>query len=377
MKILKTSVYILAIFAFSYIDSHSQARRSIIEKTKNDPRGKPELTVCSQNLNNFGDLKDMTQRFKNYSREKRTEKIDNLIARFRKANCDIIAVQELIGQRQERYESALRELAAIMNQRTGRSFSWVIGTGKDVYSRVAYLIAKDRAKLLHTVSYSRLELPRIDPRDRPTKFLRAPLEIQVQTKPRDNSTPKVVRIINVHFKSKSGGSRDPARLDWELTRMEMAEALRKIVNSRHEDALDSPSLPLLLVGDRNSFHDSASAKILNGVITLDDFKNHKFKKRIQKSKCRVGSKGTPMCYPGVTKPQKLFSVLLNDPQASLAGGTHYYRGKRNWLDDILIDRSSMIHARAKPYVEGDYSSGVVFEPRYASDHALAWVKLNW
>jgi hypothetical protein len=215
-----------------------------------------------------------------------------------------------------------------------------------------------------------VELPKLDPKQRQRLFARGPFELQLQVQSADETYSKKITLVNFHFKSQSTrGGLDPAGLHFEPYRMEMSEALRRIVEVRHADSLKNGETVLLLLGDRNSHRDSASARILEGTLRLSDFKND--------GACRLSSRGTPLCRPGTGRPQELFSVLTTNPLTRGLKGTIRYDGVYSWIDDILLPAESLPFAWETPDVEGQYSSGVVYEPENASDHALIWVSLNW
>ncbi|MCB0318529.1 MAG: hypothetical protein KDD56_07210 [Bdellovibrionales bacterium] len=335
---------------------------------EDDPRGEPELTICSQNLQNFGTYAVYSSRLGG-DQDDYKSKLRDLVQRFAKTKCDLIAVQELVGRGSEETEKGIKTLASAMAAITGRVWNFEVGPSNDPVSKVAYLIAADRGKIINSISYSRVELPKLNEKQKPRRFVRGPFEIQVQVNGRGGSNSKIVNLITFHFKSKRSGTGDPADLEWETYRMEMAEALRRVVESRHADSFSSGSTILVLLGDRNSNFDSASAKILEGTLKLSHFQGT--------APCRLGTRGVPFCQAKSSDPQKLFSVLTEDPQTKYKVGTYKYKGVYSWLDDILLPAESLPFAWQNYANEGDYDSGVHYLPAGGSDHALAWVRLNW
>jgi hypothetical protein len=73
----------------------------------------------------------------------------------------------------------------------------------------------------------------------------------------------------------------------------------------------------------------------------------------------------------------LFSVLTSNPATKGLPGTFTFKDEYSWLDDILLPAESLPFAWETAVSEGRYSSGVMYTPKDASDHALVWVKLNW
>ena len=333
-----------------------------------DPRGEPQLTVCSQNLNNYGFFHTTAGRL-NISEEAYQIKERALAERIVKTGCDVVAVQEVFAPNEEAGREVLRQLAKRLRFSGGRIFDVSAGSSNDDNIRNGFLLAKDRAEIINTLSYSKVELPKISDKQKPRFFLRSPYEIQIAVKPRELGSPKTVTLINIHFKSKSGSGKDPTELEWETYRMEMSEAVRRIVEVRHRGSIARGDNLLLVVGDRNSHFDTASSKILEGSLTLADFKMDSY--------CRLSKRGTPLCQPGASSSQVLFSVLTENPRTKMLPGTYRYRNIFSWIDDILMPVESLPFAWAQYDTAGEYDSGVVYEPAEASDHAMVYVRLYW
>lgn len=334
-----------------------------------DPRGPSELTICSQNLANFGAIDDVKIKVVKATPESLQEKKVALVERFKEVGCDVIAVQEIVSDSEIEAIEVLNELAEELKSSTNRFFEGRSGTSNDRKLRLGYLVAKDRAEILNMMSYSQIELPRLLENEKIRFFSRGPLEMQLNVKGRNGSGSKILTLVNFHFKSKWGAKDDPAALEWETYRLEMAEALRTVVENRHARAFASGDTLLAVVGDRNSNFDSASAKVLEGTLTIKNFQ--------EKGACRLSKRGAPLCQAGAALPQRLFSVLLSDPQTKVQHGTFVYKGEFSWLDEILMPAETLRFAWAKFDEEGDYDSGIKREPYKASDHAMVYVRLNW
>ncbi len=343
---------------------------SKIVAPEQDSRGKPDLTVCSQNLKLFGTLGVMQRRDAKLTAKTYALKKQELVERFIAAKCDVIGVQEVVGGNPTETEAAMKELVDELRGQTNRFFQYRVAPPAEGKMTIGFLVAMDRAEILNTLSYSRVELPRIQKKQRPRVFSRTPLEIQLAVKSRDGDVVKNVSVINFHFKSKRGGEDDPTGLEWETYRMEMAEALRRIVELRHKDAFASGRSILLLLGDRNSNFDVATARILEGSLTLGSFSEN--------GSCRLSKRAVPLCKSGAELPRRLFSVLTTDDDGLTSRpGTFEYRGEYSWLDEIAVPAETLPYAWRTPFSEGDYDSGVIYEPKGASDHALVYVRLNW
>ena len=360
------SVILALLLSVSF--SEAQSRTNTLNPGE-DPRGKPELTLCSQNLENYGLPEVAMRRDSSLGMADFEAKENAIVRRIVKTGCDVIAVQEVLGSDEEQAKAGLKRLATALRARTNRTFDIKVSLSNDQISRVGFLVAKDRAEIANAVSYARVELPKISEKQKPRFFARGPLEVQLLVKPREGSAPKTVTLVTFHFKSKAGGKDDPARLEWETYRMEMAEALRRIVDNRHAQSYAQGDTILALLGDRNSNFDVASAKILEGQLALSQFQ--------EEGVCRLSKRGVALCQAGAALPQRLFSVLTTDPIIGKQAGTHTYKGQYSWLDDIIMPHASLPFAWKDFASEGEYDAGVVYEPKEASDHALTYVRLNW
>ncbi len=346
-----------------------RAKKTPIPVPGGDPRGQPDLVVCSQNLKLFASFQSMSVSKVGYSRSKHEAKLRDLAARFSSVSCDVIAVQEVMAKNATEGEQALGELAEALRKRTNRFFKAVAASPKDGQMTNGFLVATDRAAVLQSVPYGRVELPRISKKQRPRLFSRPPLEVQLSVRARESDSVKIVSLVNFHFKSKRGAQDDPAGMEWETYRMEMSEALRQIVETRHKDAFASGESILLLLGDRNSNFDVASARILEGSLSLSSF--------AEKGPCRMSKRGLPLCRVETDFPRKLFSVISSNKTLQSYPGTFVYKGEYSWLDDILMPAESLRYAWRTAYSEGEFNSGIISKPKDASDHSMVYVKLNW
>lgn len=351
------------VLIFMTLSSFAQSRSMLNDPL--DPRGEVEAVICSQNLQNFGTQREMAMRLGGITKDFFESKLDYLATRL--ARCDIIGVQELLGSTDEAAKDGALLLAHALRVKTGRIYDFVLSAPAE--TRVGLFYAKDRAELLSSLPYKNIELPKLVPERRPEVFHRAPLEVQLTIFGKGESLSRNIVLIIYHFKSKAGGRSDPTGLQYEVARMEAAEALRRIVQGRFRESLASAENPVLLLGDRNSDFDSASARILEGRVRLEEFMND--------APCRLSKQGVPLCQGGVDRPQILFSVISNDPEARGVGGTYSYKGKKSFIDDILLPGAALPLAWEKFDRSLNYSSGVVSEPDGASDHSLVWVGLNW
>jgi predicted extracellular nuclease len=319
-----------------------------------------QLTVCSQNLENLGSIELMRGRNLLVTHKSRDKKIAGIVERMAKLDCDVIAMQELLGSQIDGTATA-EELAERLTKRTKRKYAVSVGVSNDPSSGVGYLYATDTLRLVDAHAYRDVSLPKLTFYQRLRRFIRAPYEIGFEILSEYHDI-KFIRLINFHFKSKSArSSQDMLGLHFEDWRMESAEALREIAR----DVVKSSEVVVLL-GDRNSGHDSASARILEGQLALSDFQ----KPTSDPVRCKIGSDGVPLCLLGTGQASRFKSVLTD----GMSKGSYVYKGRVSWLDDILIPVEQLKYVGKDGYSRS-YLSGVLSEP-VASDHAMVYVKLE-
>lgn len=348
--------------------SQANDRTNILSQER-DSRGLPEVVLCSQNLENFGELALMKRREEVETEEERAAKINALIKRFHKAGCTIIAVQEVLGANEKKAHDALKELAARLQFLTNKTYVTYVGPSNDRISRVGFIVEQEGIEFNGLTSYANVELPKISGSQEPRLFARGPLQLRLVISGKEQSASRELTVITFHFKSQAFNSADGADLSWETYRMEMAEALRRVVVQKNEDLLKGDGNLLVLLGDRNSHFDSATARLLTGELILSRFQGE--------APCRLNKRGVPLCKPGAALPPILTSVLTNDPQTFQTPGTYLYGNTFSWLDEILLPVTNLQFAYEKQGIEGDYDSGVIREFPEASDHGLVYLKLNW
>ena len=316
------------------------------------------LTVCSQNLARFG------EKNKKQNDAQKAKQLSYLVGRMRNAECDVVAVQEVIGDTKLTAANNLKQIAEALSERTGRSFVAIVGDGRDKFIRNGYLIDQDLLKILEVVSYDRDALPRYRNLAPPNFFERAPFGVLLRPIKRIKGS-KQIYLINNHFKSKAFAHKDPSGLEFELLRMQEAEAVREIVDKQLSK--DQRDAVVVVLGDRNSGIDSASSAIIEGEYFLKDFMSEN---------CLVEQNGHPRCVAAgapLRILRGLFEFREQQFPGKYRGGSYRYRGHEEYLDEIFLrtselDRVSDKHGKVRIGTEGDYFKG--------SDHKLVWADIG-
>ena len=323
-------------------------------------------TICSQNLERYGFQSLFMRANPGNSPETFLIKQKALVSRIKDGRCDIVAVQEVLGSNSREAEQGILTLASALGEATGRVFRGFAGRTNDKSITVGFLVADDAFFVEKVVSYDDDELPKLSERQKPRFFVRLPLEVVL----RSRKTNRPVHAVTFHLKSRSGGMKDPAGFMWETVRMESAEKLRALVMQHNRESF-LPGGPLLFVlGDRNSDGREASGEILSGSLHLSSFQS-------PDPVCQLSKGALPVCRPQSGRFKKdLFSVFTGDPDMIDVPGTHWYRKKASWLDDILVSGPTLEYVQEEPSREGDYDSGIITGSGEASDHALVFVRFK-
>ena len=169
----------------------------------------------------------------------------------------------------------------------------------------------------------------------------------------------------MHLKSKHKGWKDPSNTEFEISRMEMAEALREIVKKEQQRL--GEKVIFVVLGDRNSTPETASAKILSGELRLKDF---------LKKRCRLDKKNELEC-KNTPKHQRvllpLFETRKKRNPRDYKGGSYRYKRKMTLIDEILIEPED-ISLLTRP--SGSLAIGFEGDFYRGSDHRLLWAQFQ-
>lgn len=324
------------------------------------PRGDPELRFCSQNLQRLGEKRSER---KSARQQAPAAKLEALATRFVEAQCEIIAVQEIFGERRADAEHQLGELVRVLTKRTGRGYLFYLGSAPFDVIRNGFIVPKDTHIQPRFTDYQELDLPRLERRGAARSWSRSPVSLTVKLK--GESGERSVFLLNYHLKSKSHGFKDPTRTEFEVTRMEQAAWVHQLALNELSK-LGGRAIGILL-GDRNSDSGSASAQIIAGELTLTDFRDG--------GGCRLERSARVECNQGSARSSSFVPLLsLSERETGRELSTYAYRGSRQILDEILIEREELSLSRDGA---GRLAVGVVGDFKDGSDHLLAWTELNW
>lgn len=363
------------------------------------PCGAGGVTICTQNLWNYGVAEDV-QRLRRSETSLRKVRSDlerqerGLLARLEE--CDVVALQEIVGDREASAGRALDRLARLLAERTGHRYETRLADTGDVI-RNGFLVRTDGAWVIEGFagnhSGDRLPALRGFPR---VAWDRGPAEIVLEMRagradraagsaeragegerPAEAAPggtdergaalapPVRLRVIDAHLKSKieKEWAPDRHRERWERVRVIQARALLDLARRR---LTENPDELVLVVGDLNSGRGSAARAVLSGRIDPASL--------LTPRDC-IDPEGAVACdLP--RGPAVLTDLAENDPD--LRGrGSYRFDGREELIDGIFASEGAARLARAPGAAAGDYDVKLQGRIGEGSDHKMILVRLRF
>ena len=332
------------------------------------------LRVCSQNIFRLGapdsapwNYSRGASRGKKNSRPKdsKEKQRDYLVERMKRAQCDVVAMQEVPAGPDAQSDGIANELAEALGSAAGEPFRALLARGSDGHIKNGFLVRENAGRVI-SVGDLEQSLPRLQRSPGPRGYFgRAPLVLLFEFKPAVDQPARRVLFITLHFKSRRNSSSDPTRTQFEALRLEMAEAIRTFALA---EVSKHPGTAVVVLGDRNSATDSGSADVLTGERELEDFRD---------GNCRIDQGLHAECDSMQGRPKALVGLFeyRNElfPQR-YREGSFMYRKQQELIDEILVRPTDL------PLVQGPDSTlaiGLEGEFYKGSDHRLLWAEFNW
>jgi hypothetical protein len=319
----------------------------------------PTLRICSQNLERFGEPPRTGSRLDSITQ------LELLVQRMLEARCDIIAVQEIYGEGPAQAHRSLQRLHAALVTASGRHFTSVLGSSINDVLQNGFLVADDSAIVRRSESLHEMYLPKLSPLGPPQRFLRGPLAVWLDISAKHGSTFHSALLVDIHFKSKTTGWKDPSGLQFEPLRMEMAEQVRNFTEQQR--AKLGSDVFVMILGDKNAEEQSASTRLLSGELQLVDF---------QTARCRVLADLEPKCSTDPQRPAQfvaLFAARLRLDSRLAKQGSFLYRGHASLIDDMFVPVSQLQSSGTEA---ANSKLGFVGQFYRGSDHKLLWAEIG-
>jgi endonuclease/exonuclease/phosphatase family metal-dependent hydrolase len=317
---------------------------------KNDPI--TPLVLCTQNIHRWGEDKKAEDR----------KTLQYLLQRISKANCDVVALQEIPAKSFKSSEKIVEDLAREVSTRLKSSYRGLVAKTNDRYISNGFLLRTSKVKILEEKHYYRYPLPALRRSfGAPNHFSRGPFGVLLEFL--DGVEKRKIFVLTMHFKSRRNSFTDPMKTNYEGLRVEMSAALQTIAM---EEAKNFNPDSLIVLGDRNADELSASSDVLSGKREFADFRS---------GSCIIDSSFQADCNSSTQKELKLVGLLEKFKKAtSEAKGSLRYKGREFLYDEILIRPEDLEQAKDK---YGHLMVGFEGEIGKGSDHRLLWVKLEF
>jgi hypothetical protein len=359
-----------------------EQKKDIRRKFPKDPRGRYELRLCSVNADNFGTVAAVGK-IARFNAPKFKEWTSELVRVIMVAKCDVVLLQGIIGADYQVAKEGVAFLARKVELGKGELWDYYIAESNHRLVRNAVIVKRKVGEVQNIISHNDLLLPRIT--DFTTaKFYRGPLELYFKTGQQGDSNRRELIVFNFSFQDALRNELNEP----EKPRMQMAEALRQLVDLRvKESSVRNPAI-IIAVGDRGAIRNKPSAQILEGRFQLTDLK--------PEIGCILNAEEKIECEKKVTHAKLLFSVI-NEGLISRKLRSKRFDGKILSRDESDIEREIAKKRKYQSVLTSDiymlqrdlplawkhhnvayqFRSGVVDVKYGRKNSPLLWVELNW
>lgn len=311
-------------------------------------------TVCSLNLHRLGD-KGKSLNSKQFTRQR-----NYLGRRVKETGCDIVALQELVGNKKKSQKILTSLIDSI--DLDSKNFEFLIADSNDSWNRNAFIYNSRKFELIGHKSWNKQSLPKLDIRSSPWSHTRGPFSLVLKSK--TANAPHLV-LVNYHLKSKASSWKDPTGTSYELARVLASAGIREILNKESRSEQGGSFIKILL-GDRNSNVSGGASEILSGRLKLKDFS--------KEGSCRISPEGTALCPPDKYRRPNMLPLIQKVSSETSKDNFTYKMGKRgDILDEIYLDVIEEPRVRDK---SGKLLVGVMGEYRKGSDHLMPWARIR-
>ncbi len=332
---MKTKIFLILIVIFAQSCTSAQDRG---------------YRICTQNLFRLGEKHS-------FDSPQFQKQVDYLAKRISKANCSVVALQEVVGRDSTKSQKILNLLVKAISSLNHKTFEIVLGESNDRYIRNAFFVSKSEFSIERSENWNHNTLPKLDIRSSPWSYSRGPLAITI--KPVDRAVGFEFLIVNDHLKSKSRGWKDKTGTSFEIARVLSAAAIKEKISRMKKDELIE-----VFLGDRNTNESGASAQILSGRVSITDFSRN--------GGCEISKEGSALCPASQYKLPDMTPLIESANKTKRVPLATYRHGsKKQILDEIYVFNEDQKYftdsvGRIKAGTEGEFRKG--------SDHLLAWVE---
>jgi len=312
--------------------------------------------VCSQNLYHFGEKA---------VRAREKSQLAYLTKRILRAECDIVAVQEVIGGTESEAATTLSRIAHSWEAAGAEKILSYVGTTKDKFIRNGFLVRSSVGRVVTVKSFLDAPVPSLSPLGPVLFFQRAPMALVLETPA--TKPNRRFWIMNMHQKSRSRGFEDGSGTHYELLRLEMAKGVRDIIEQEEQKEPDGTIF--VITGDRNSDENDASVDVLLGRRELADFS--------KSGGCKIRKDDRAQCKNESPRPAEFVGLFQHRREkfpGEYPGGTYSFKNRQTALDEFAI-REKNLPLVTRP--NGKLSIGLEGQFFRGSDHKLIWAEFHF
>lgn len=357
----------------------------IVSHAADDPRGEPELRVCTANLNNYGTRDDYRKIFKSKALPTRVRIEASAMRVIARERCDIVALQGVLGITDSFALEGMEKFAKKLSRLTNGEWEVYLGKSSREIVRNGFLYRKDKMEVRRSASFHEVQLTHFGPF--PMKeFLRAPVLLAVRVPGKQGAPARDVLLVTYHFrKAFVASEKEP-----DTIRMQMADAVRQIIHTEERKYPRDEQPIVVLLGDRMSPQMAPSTQLLEGRLRLLDFTSN--------GDCKLTPEEKVECEPRPVHFKEFFGVstegYLSPPRVKtkkeedgaekkvLAYPSKKKEAKkrkplREKTSEIYLKGADLPLALEKILRPGRYRAGVARLATGLKESPLVWVELNW
>jgi hypothetical protein len=233
-----------------------------------DPRGEPELVVCSVNLNNYSTAKQVKKatRGKQGKKSRLRKKERSFVEAVNSAACQVIAVQGIVGAGIPGALEGLDRLQQQLSEGSDAAWKYYLGDSNHKSGFNAFFIQGKHIEVVTVRYLEDLALAQFE-QFKEDEVFRGPIEVELKVKSKEHRQDRTVYLLNFHFRKNLKTS----ALEPEQGRMQLAESLRRHVRLQQAKFTGENPPIYIVLGDREGNKSAPATQILEGRIGLKDF----------------------------------------------------------------------------------------------------------
>jgi hypothetical protein len=349
-----------------------------------DPRGAPEIRLCTLDMAYYGGLKDYRRILKAEKLPLREKTERSALRALTKAQCDIVALQSILGTDDKNIDSAMRIFTKKLKKASGAEYDVLLSPANREIVRSGFLVKKGAGDVVRTQYFRNLSFTQFGIFTA-KEFTRMPFELVLKVHGKDGAADKELLLLTFDFRN----TFVMAEKEREKLRLQMADALRKIVHTELKNFPDDVQPIVVLLGDRRAPKYAPSVQLLEGRLRLVDF--------AQSGKCTLTEDQKASCASPPKHFKEFFGLSSEGLSAEPVRRQQEIDGVKkqvlvypdpkvlrrqtlkiwNYTTDIYLRSQDLDLASSSIYRQGRYAAGTIPVQSGLAQSPLVWAELNW